>query len=175
MEALLNISGAGRGKGGKSGKGGRAGGGIPGGIEALKALLGDEGLPEGMDPEELAAQAESMWKMLDEMAENDKEGYDKLLKKQADEARQLAQEKQAAEDPELAAMLRLVESRVPALVLEVPVNSAREPITRAFVEIYSAKPGADPEKGVEGRSRGWAGLCVHLQPRSSALPRDAGP
>jgi hypothetical protein len=156
MEALLNISGAGRGKGGKGGRGGRAGGGgIPGGIEALKALLGDEGLPEGMDPEELAAQAESMWKMLDEMAENDQEGYEKLLKKQAEEARQLAQEKQAAEDPELAAMLRLVESRVPALVLELPVNSAREPIARAFIEIYSANPGARTSGAARGGAT-WA-------------------
>jgi hypothetical protein len=53
-------------------KGGKAGGAMPGMEDLLKMLGG--GSTDGLKPEDVQ-QATALWKMLDEMAENDTEVY----------------------------------------------------------------------------------------------------
>lgn len=55
----------------------------------LAGLLGKQqqgGTTPGMDMKGLGQQAESLWKFLDDLAENDSAGYDAFLKKQAEAA-----------------------------------------------------------------------------------------
>ncbi|MEW5312579.1 MAG: hypothetical protein WDW38_004203 [Sanguina aurantia] len=58
----------------------------PGIAAELSGLLGQQtpgGSAPGMDMKGLGQQAESLWKFLDELAENDSEGYNTFLQKQA--------------------------------------------------------------------------------------------
>ncbi|PNW86497.1 hypothetical protein CHLRE_02g088950v5 [Chlamydomonas reinhardtii] len=93
----------------------------------LRSVLGPNA--SAADYAEVAQYAENMWKMMDEMAEQDPEGYQEFIKTQAQVAKEEAEK---ARDPH-------VESLAPALVLEA---QAQQPQAAAVVAAAAAAGGA---------------------------------
>ncbi|KAG2446618.1 hypothetical protein HYH02_008193 [Chlamydomonas schloesseri] len=85
----------------------------------LRSVLGPNA--SAADYAEVAEYAESMWKMMDEMAEQDPEGYQAFIKEQAQVAKEEAEK---ARDPH-------VESLAPALVLEAQALQPQAPSVAA--------------------------------------------
>ncbi|KAG2435161.1 hypothetical protein HXX76_007245 [Chlamydomonas incerta] len=95
----------------------------------LRSVLGPNA--SAADYAEVAEYAENMWKMMDEMAEQDPEGYQDFIKTQAQVAKEEAEK---ARDPH-------VESLAPALVLEA---QAQQPQAAAAAAVAAAAAGGAP-------------------------------
>lgn len=124
------------------GKGGGSGGGIPTDIMAsLQAL--SAGGKDSNDIKGLEKQAEGLWKMLDDMSENDPEGYAKFLKKQADAAKE---EVAASKQGQQSSFQAMVEGEAPMVIIDLPLETTGPQSSNpgqkvALVQIWAAKKG----------------------------------
>ncbi|GAX78267.1 hypothetical protein CEUSTIGMA_g5709.t1 [Chlamydomonas eustigma] len=111
----------------------------------LGSLLGGLGRDlKGQDLKQLTEKADALWKMMDEMAENDPEAYGKFLKQQADAAS--AEQKKLGEGSgpyaSEAAMQKLLEGTAPGIVVELQA-SAPGSATRIHVAVLIWGASAD--------------------------------
>lgn len=138
MEQLFNI-----GKGGSSsGAGMPEPGRLPGlggaGPADFSKLLGKD--LAGQDMKQLAQQADALWKFLDEMAENDEEGYKKFIEQQAEAAAEAS--KLAGQAGGEGGMQGLVADTAPAMLVEAPASGGSlPPGSIAVIQIWRASKG----------------------------------
>lgn len=135
MEDLRSI-----GKSKYGGPGARGMGTLP----DIGSLLGDEF--QGKDMKHLAQNAESLWKFLDDLAENNEDEYKKFIAQQAkaaEEAHQLEQQlqqQQGKKGSESSSMQGLVNGKEPIMVVEAQQRGAST--SRGVVQIWSSKKAA---------------------------------
>jgi hypothetical protein len=128
------------------GKGG-GGSGIPSDIMAsLQALSGgDKG---GEDMKGMEKQVEGLWKMLDDMSENDPEAYAKFLKKQADAAKE---EVASAKQCQKASFQAMVEGEA-MVIIDLPIEATKPQSSSQGQKVALLQVWAAAKKGKLGKS-----------------------